>query len=307
MMTRRDLGKAALAAIPAATMWGAVNSKFGGVQIGAITYSFRALPSTAEDVLKYCVETGLSSIELMSDPAEAYAGAPAPPARGGRQMTPEQREAIKKYEEERKKWRLSVSMDKYKAFRKMYNSAGVDIPIFKLPLTETMSDDEYEYIFTVARTLGANCITMELPTKAEHSKRVGDFATKHKIYIGYHNHTHVDAHSWDVALSQSKYNSINLDVGHFTEAISASPIPFIKEHHARITSFHLKDKKYGTKGGGNAKWGQGDTPLKEVLQLMKAEKYKWPADIELEYDVPADSSVLAEVKTCVKFCQDALA
>ncbi|QOY89592.1 sugar phosphate isomerase/epimerase family protein [Paludibaculum fermentans] len=310
MMTRRELGKAALAAIPASTLLGAVNSKFGGVQIGAITYSFRALPSTAQDVLKYCVELGLSSIELMSDPAESFAGAPAPPqlpAGAGRQMTPERREALKQFEEERKKWRLSASMDKYKEFRKLYNAAGVKIDIFKLPLAETMSDDEYEYICTVAKTLGANCITMELPTKPEHSKRVGEFATRHKIYIGYHNHTHVDAHSWDAALSQSKYNSINLDVGHFTEAISASPIPFIKEHHDRITSFHFKDKKFGTKGGGNTPWGQGDTPLKEVLQLMKKEKYKWPANIELEYNVPANSSVMAEMKTCVKFCQDALA
>ena len=56
---------------------GKPNSKFGGVQIGAITYSWRSMPSTAEDILKYCVEAGISSIELMGDVAENYAGLPA--------------------------------------------------------------------------------------------------------------------------------------------------------------------------------------------------------------------------------------
>ena len=323
-LTRRDFGKLAAAALPASSLAAKPNSKFNGVQIGAITYSFRALPSTAQDILKYCVELGLSSIELMGDVAESYAGAPssgrgrgpgggrAPGQAGGGRpggrapLTPEQQAAIRKAAEERKNWRLSVSMDKYRTLRSMYNEAGVKIDIFKLPLTAAMSDDEFEYVFTVAKTLGASNITMELPTDTALSKRAGQFADRHKVYIGYHNHTQVNEHSWDTAIEQSKYNSINLDVGHFTEAISASPIPFIKAHHERITSFHLKDKKYGSQGGGNAPWGQGQTPLKEILQLMAKEKYKWPANIELEYEVPAESSVMAEMAKCVKFCKDAL-
>jgi sugar phosphate isomerase/epimerase len=116
----------------------------------------------------------------------------------------------------------------------------------------------------------------------------------------------VNASSWETALGQSKYNSINLDVGHFTEAISGSPIEFIKKNAGRISSFHLKDKLYGNKGGGNVEWGKGDVPLREVLQLMKKEKYSWPANIELEYNIPEGSNVLAEMGKCVKFCQNAL-
>ena len=321
--TRRDFGKLAVAALPAASLLAKPNSKFNGVQIGTITYSFRALPGTADDILKYCVELGINSIELLGDVAESYAGAPSsgrgrgpggPGGPGGRgpgpgrrpPLTPEQQEATRKAAEERKNWRLSVSMDKYKAFRAMYNDAGVRIDIFKLPLLASMSDDEYDYVFQVAKALGANNITMELPTDEMLTKRAGQFADKHKIYIGYHNHTQVNEHSWDTALELSKYNTINLDVGHFTEAINASPIPFIRQHHGRITSFHLKDKKYGSHGGGNTPWGQGDTPLKEILQLMAKEKYKWPANIELEYDIPEGSGVMAEMAKCVQFCKDAL-
>jgi sugar phosphate isomerase/epimerase len=308
MITRRDFSKTALAALPASSLLAKTDSKFNGVQIGAITYSFRALPTTAEDVLKYCTELGISSIEMMGDVAENYAGVPAMRGGGGRkQATPEQQEAMRKAVAERKQFRLSLSMDKYKALRKMFNDAGIQIAILKLSPSESMSVEEYEYVFNAAKATGANCITLELPTKESFTKTLGEFGEKNKIYIGYHNHTQVNEQSWDNALAQSKYNSINLDVGHFTEAISASPIPFIKKNHSRITSFHLKDKKYKTHGGNNMPWGQGDTPLQEVLQLMKKEKYPWPANIELEYNVPENSSVMAEMATCLKFCKAALA
>lgn len=53
------------------------DSTFGGVKIGAITYSFRELPGTnAEQTLDYLIKCGLSHCELMSGPIEESAGAP---------------------------------------------------------------------------------------------------------------------------------------------------------------------------------------------------------------------------------------
>jgi len=308
-MNRRDFGKAALAVLPASTLLAKPNSKFDGVQIGAITYCFRSLPSSAPELLQYCTELGISSIELMGDAAENFAGAPATRGGGGprRQMTPEQQEAMMKAAEDRKKWRLSVSMDKYKELRKMYNDAGVTIEIVKLGLSPAMSDEEYDYTFNAAKALGSHSVTMELPTDEKLTQRIGDFAAKHKIYAGYHNHTQVNATSWERALAQSKYNSINMDVGHYTTAINGSPIPFIKANAARISSFHLKDRKYGTDGGANLPWGKGDTPIKEVLHLMKSEKYKWPANVELEYAIGEGTTVMAEMRKCLDFCREALA
>src|SRR6058998_3789447 len=69
------------AATPATTK---PNSKFNGVQIGIIApYSFRGLPSTAEDLLRHMVELGLSAVELQNDPVERFAGAPGGVGRGG--------------------------------------------------------------------------------------------------------------------------------------------------------------------------------------------------------------------------------
>ena len=67
---------------------------------------------------------------------------------------------------------------------------------------------------------------------------------------------------------------------------------------------HIKDRKFNN--GPNAPWGQGDTPIKEVLALMKKNKYKFPATIELEYNIPEGSDAVKEVKICRAYAADAL-
>src|SRR5689334_16319731 len=200
--TRRDFGKLALAGLPAAavighseSIFGAFaqakpNSVFNGVQIGTITYSYRSMPDqSAEATLKYVIDSGISAIELMDGPAESFAGRPSAsrgggPGRGGAPLTPEQqaerRAAQQAAQDALKAWRTSVSMDKYKALRKMYNDAGVSIFAVKI-LSPNMSDEEYEYVFNVAEALGCTHTTLELPTDEAQLKRIGDFAVKRKI------------------------------------------------------------------------------------------------------------------------------
>ena len=345
ILTRRDFGKLAVAALPAASLLAKPNSKFNGVQIGTITYSFRGLPGSADETLKYCLECGISGIELMSNVAESYAGAPAQAGRGfgpggppgapggapgalgaggqgrapggGRmQLTPEQQEAMRKRAEKMKNWQLSVSMDKYKAFRKMYEDAGVKIYAFKLPPTLEMSDAEYEYIWNVAETLGANHITMELPTDDKLLQRVADYAAERKLAIAFHTHGQGGSSGFDKVLAASNYTALNFDVGHYYGVNGQSPVPLVEKYHGRIASLHLKDRKGPTSagensgpggGGPNMPWGQGETPLKDVLQLMKKNKYKFPASIEYEYRTPEGSDVLTEIKKCVQYCKNALA
>jgi sugar phosphate isomerase/epimerase len=69
----------------------------------------------------------------------------------------------------------------------------------------------------------------------------------------------------------------------------------------------LKDRTTPAHGAKNLSWGTGDTPLREILQVMKREKYTFPASIELEYDVPPGSDAVTEVAKCLAFCRQALA
>ena len=277
---------------------GKPNSNFNGVQIGAITYSYRGMSGTAEDLLKYLVKCGLSSVELMGEPAEEFAGVPTGggrPRRGRGQMT-----------EEQLNWRLSVSMDKYRALRKLYNDAGVNIHIVKFGSIgdANMTDGEIDYYFKVAKALGAKGITRELSEEA--ARRLGPIADKHKIMIGFHNHTQMTPKTYEgPILSCGKYMGINFDVGHYVAGTSESPIPIIEKYHDRILSLHLKDRKVNN--GPNMPFGQGDTPVALILQLMKRKEWTFPADIELEYRVPEGSDAVAEVTKCVQFCKESLA
>jgi len=285
-----------------------LNSQFNGVQIGAITYSFRSLPSTAEDILGYVRRCGLSSIELMGDPAEKFAGVPtgAGRRRGRRNMTAEQKRAQQKAQEKLLEWRLSVSMDKYRALRKLYNDAGVNIHIVKFGSigNANMSDGEIDYYFKVARALGAKGITRELSEAA--AERLGPFADKHRIMIGFHNHMQMTPTTYEGSiLSHGKYLGINFDVGHYVAGTNQSPLPIIEKYHDRILSLHIKDRKVNK--GPNMPFGQGDTPLALILQMMSREKLNFPADIELEYKVPQNSDAVTEVKRCVQFCKESLA
>jgi sugar phosphate isomerase/epimerase len=255
--------------------------------------------------LKHLVDNGLSAAELSPEPIEAWAGAPATPvqAAGGRGPTPEQQAATAAL----KKWRLSASVDKFKAFRKLYNDAGVHIYEVRILPDMSMSDEEYEYAFTMAAAVGANQIGGELPTDLAHTKRLGDFAVRHKMLVAYHAHTQATITLWDAALAQSKGNAAQLDCGHYVAGTGLSPIPAIEKLHDRMANLHLKDRTTPAHGQKNLPWGTGDTPIAEILQLMRKNKYKFPAAIELEYQIPGGSDSVAEVGKCVEFCRKALA
>jgi sugar phosphate isomerase/epimerase len=171
-----------------------------------------------------------------------------------------------------------------------------------------MSDEEYEYIFTVAEALGCTHTTLELPTDAAALKRLGDFAMKKKIYAAYHTHGQGSMTAFDQAFELSKGNMANVDFGHWVAAgnVGGTPMQFLEKHHARISSFHLKDRTTPANCALNLPWGTGETPIKEILQLVKRNKWKIPASAELEYTIPEGSDAVQEVRKCVEYCRRAL-
>lgn len=295
--------------------YGKPDSKFAGVQIGVISYSFRSLPCNAEQLLKYCIDCNISAIELMGNTGEAFAGAPHAvtepmkftPGQPRPQRTPEQEAEQQRKDQETAAWRAKVSMDAFTRLRKMYNDAGVSIYAWKPgALGEKNTDAEIEYALRSAKALGASHVTVELPANPGQSKRLGKLADKHQIGVGYHGHLQQTFDAWDAALSQAKYNGLNCDIGHYVAA-GFDPIPLLEAKHDRIYSMHIKDRKSKANGGDNMPWGEGDTPIASVLQLMKKKKYKFPATIELEYPVPDNSDAVKEVAKCVDFCRKVLA
>ncbi len=280
---------------PPAETSGKPHSVFGGVVIGINTYSYRGGEiNTAEETLKALIEDGLSECELKDGPLRAYGVYPASATKG-------ELLGAKPTEEELAKRRAGM-LAKAAELRKMYNDAGVNIHIHKCPFGP--KDEDINFNFDLAKALGCKAITTERSDSL--AKKLAPFAEKHKIYVAFHNHTNdmpiIDKP--DPLLDCGQYIMFNFDIGHYVAGSKGkSPIPVIEKYHDRIISLHLKDR---TADGGNLPWGRGTTPIKEVLQLLKQEKWPIYGDIELEYKIPPGSTSVAEVAKCVAYCKEAL-
>jgi sugar phosphate isomerase/epimerase len=276
---------------------GKPNSVFKGVRIGCISYSYRGGNiNTAQETLKALLQDGLSEVELMDGPIRSYAGIRGGGGRGrkgGSAETPAQPTDAER----------EAQLAKCRELRKMYNDAGVTIHLHKIPFGQ--SDEEIDFNFLVAKALG--CVGITTERSEPQAKRLGPFADKHQIWVAFHNHTnnYPVMDQTDPILSCGQYIGFNFDFGHyFAGTKGLSPIPVLEKYHDRIVSLHMKDR---TAEGGNLPWGEGKTPIKEILQLMQKEKWTFPGDIELEYQIPAGSNSIAEVAKCVQYCKEALA
>lgn len=311
--TRREfLGSAAALAasglLPRAVFGDEVprpSSVFGGVRIGCITYSYRGGASTAEYALDCLVKGGLSETELMDGPINSFAGISDARGRGRRGADPKDADkpaSPPPSDAERARLR-ETQLAKCAELRKMFNNAGVNIHIHKVPFGQ--SDEDIDFNFEIAKALGCKAITTERNDNL--ARRLAPFAAKHKVWVAFHNHTNnvPTIEDIDPLMNIGDFIGFNFDIGHYVAGTKGkSPIPVIEKYHDKIISLHLKDR---TAEGGNLPWGEGQTPIKEVLQLLKREKWPIYADIELEYRVPAGSDSVREVARCVQYCKEALA
>jgi len=279
------------------------DSRFAGVHVGVnAPYSFHGTVNTADEIAAAMTTAGASGLELRSQPVEAALGGPPPPATGGR-GTPEQMAARAAAAQALTDWRLSLSMERVREFKRRYEDAGLAIEIVKFDGVPDMTDAVLDYAFLLARNLGAYALSCEI-AEPEVTARLSRFAEKHKVLVGLHGHAATDDEDWLVAFAQGHYTGANVDIGHYVAGNNRSPVPFIRAHHERISHVHLKDRRMND--GPNVPWGQGDTPIREVLQLIRDNGWRIQATIELEYPIPEGSTEVAEVGKCVEYCRDAL-
>ena len=281
---RREFGRAALGAGAALALGAApkVNSVVNGVIIGVQSYSFRDMPLDA--AIKGMAEIGLGVCELSQGHVD-------PP---------------KTTREELRKWRLETPLDHFRTVGRKFQDAGIEVYAYNYSFREDFTDAEIERGFEIAKAVGARCITAS--SNVSTAQRVDPFTQKYEMRVGMHNHSNIKANEFatpeDFAAAmkgRSRFIAINLDIGHFTAA-GFDAVKFLAEHHADILTLHIKDRKKNQ--GANVPFGQGDTPIKEVLALLREKKLQIPANIEYEYK---GSDTLAEVRKCFEYCKQALA
>jgi sugar phosphate isomerase/epimerase len=306
-LTRREWGKLALrglaaaASLPAAAAAAGaqrrINSRFNGVLLGAQSYSFRDM--SLDDMLKAMAEIGIGSCELWAghlEPKEVIYkswGAKSEQARADARA-------------ELRRWRLETPLSLFREARAKFDRAGVDLYAFNYSMTDDFTDAEMEQGFRMARALGAKVMTSS--SNVSTAKRIDAFAQKYRMRVGLHNHSNNDdpnalstPDSFARALEgRSPHITINLDIGHFTAA-NWDALDFLRRHHRRIVTLHIKDRKRNQ--GDNVPFGQGDTPIKETLALLRANRWPIPANIEYEYE---GADTVTEVRRCFDYCKEAL-
>jgi sugar phosphate isomerase/epimerase len=287
MLTRREFTTLALSTLAWPKLL--AQTTVEGVTLGAQTYSFRQLarpPSgdMVDVIIQAFTACGLRDCELWSPMIE--------PAKVSR--------------EELRRWRLETPLDHFSAIRRKFNSAKIALHAFNYSFNDSFTDPEINRGFEMARALGAEFITASSTLSS--ARRVVPFAEQHKMIVAMHNHSDVadpnqfaTPQSFAAAMALSKYFKINLDIGHFTAA-NFDAVAYLREHHANIMNLHIKDRRRDQ--GPNVPWGEGDTPMREVLQLLK--QNKWPIIAYLEYEYKGAGTPVDEVKKGLEYMRAAL-
>jgi sugar phosphate isomerase/epimerase len=303
MMTRREFGLMTLAGLAFSRV--AAAQVVNGVRLGVQSYSFRDMPRTAngdalESVITAMKACGLTECELWAPQVEPQFG---PPRRRGEPVSPEAMKA----RQDIRSWRLEKAVAHLKTVKQKLDAAGITVYAYNYSPSEDYTDAEIEKGFEMAKALGTNIITAS--TTVSVAKRIAPYADKHQCYVSMHGHSNISdpnefatPESFAAALQMSKWFKINLDIGHFTAA-NYDAIAYLKQHHGDITNLHLKDRSKNQ--GDNVPWGQGQTPIKETLQLLKREK--WPIRAYVEYEYQGAGSSIDEVKKCLAYAKQALA
>lgn len=263
-----------------------INSTFDGVTIGAQSYSFR--DRDLDEAIVAMTKIGIGSCEMFSGHVER--------GHGGRDRAGR---------EKLRQWRLSVNLAEFEVVKTKFHNAGVDLYAFNYSFREDFTDAEIERGFEMAKALGAKVITAS--SNVSTAKRIDPFAKKHKIRVGMHNHSRIRENEFatpdnfaNARKGMSDYIAINLDIGHFVAA-NFDPVDYIRKEHDDIVALHIKDRKKDQ--GPNVPFGEGDTPIRETLQLLRESKYRIPANIEYEYK---GADAVVEVAKCFGFCKAAI-
>ena len=250
------------------------------VTIGVQSYSFR--DRSLEDAIAAMQQLGLRSCELWQGHVE--------PARQPR--------------EQLRHWRETVTMDVFHHIRDRFAKASIALSAYNISIQDTFSDAEIDRSFEMTKAIGAPLITSSSNIKTV--ARIAQFAEKHQMLVGMHNHSRIDPNEFATAaslanaLTQGKHIAVNLDVGHFT-ATNEDAVAFLKQHHARIVTLHIKDRKRNQ--GEHVPIGMGDAPIDQVLKLVRDNG--WPIPMNLEYEYKGGDTI-EEVRKMLDYCRRVL-
>jgi sugar phosphate isomerase/epimerase len=261
------------------------------------TYSLPELP--LDEAIRTFAGIGFGMAELHPFHVEPSFGLRG--GRGGAPPTPEQRGSATEAREKLRQWRLTVPLSEFEATGRKFKAAGLYLYAYNMNFRDDFTDQELDRAFQMTRALGTELMTAVGSKNL--FRRLDPFAQKYKIWVAVHNEGDsipTIADFDDVLKGASPYTQMTLDIGHFV-ASNSDPVACLAQKHDKILNLHIKDRKRSN--GPNMPFGEGDTPIKEVLRMNRDRKYFIPVQVEWEVGGPTRAEA---VKSCFEYCKQVL-
>ena len=280
VFTRRALiGLAAAAAL---------EGRAGTVDLGIQSFSFKDRPFDA--MLDACEEAGSTSLELWSGHIELpWSGRSKPDGRERLRM-----------------WRIREGESYCREVQSALDRRGFRLNGFNLTIRNQHTEDEIDATFRMAKALGTDLLTSS--SNVSTAPRIAPHARRHEVRVAFHNHANIKAdefatpQDFERAIeAEPDWFGANLDAGHF-HAAGFDCLAFLEKHGERVMALHMKDR--ASDGGAKLPFGVGDTPLDEIVRLVRDRKWDIPANVEMAY--PTDDPV-REVRESLEYMRRALA
>jgi sugar phosphate isomerase/epimerase len=267
-----------------------------GVKIGSSTYTFS--PAQLDQAIEGIAEAGFTSSELHPRQIEpAFMMQQVFPTGPGKPDHTSERNFARA---SLRQWRLGVPMEHFASAGQRFREAGIKLIAYNVNFGEDFSDAEIDRSFEMTKALGADLITAVGPTQT--LRRLDPFARSHKMRVAFHNEEQIpDVHAFEEAVEgMSDYIGFNLDIGHFAST-GGDSMAMLKKHSGRIWDIHLKDQKKHL--GPVVAFGEGDSPIAEVLRWVRDTHFAAPVNIEQE--APGWDRV-AIAKQALEYCRKVL-
>lgn len=317
-ISRREFARMVGAGVPLASILGPTwLGATGMVRLGVTTSSYRDFPrvpgrDNMDDLVAALqtarvtlVELALSNVEPAPPSTRSFiGGTPAYPQRIT--FTPEQTAAINaSARASLRTWRIQTSPDALNPVRRKLTTAGISVHACAVSYNDSFTDDEIEATFRQVKALGAPTVTS--PLTLSMAARLRPFAERHEISVAIHNQPDGSAAGAIAtpqikeALALSPAFTLKLDIGNLT-ASNCDAVAELRDHQPRVSHVLVKDRLRN--GGASQYFGEGDTPIPGVIDLLKRSTFPIPAVVE--YDYVGLHSPTEEVAACLAYVGKAL-
>jgi len=311
-LSRREFGSL----LVAGAAFRSIGLRASQVVIGVSTSSFRDLRrvtglDNVDEVVRALQAAGATHIELALANVE-----PAPPSTapvmGGSAAYP--RRIVLSPEEiaatnasartALRTWRHETPPAFFETVRRKLTAAGLTVHACSLAYDDSFTDDEIDATLRHVKALGARIVSSSLTMAM--AKRLVPFAERHEVGVAIHNQADgnpagaIATPQLQQAVALSPAFSLGLDIGNLT-ASNCDAVAELRACQSRVSCVFVKDRLRN--GGASQPFGEGDTPIKGVLDVLKEFASSTPALIQYDY-VGLRSSV-DEVKASLAYLRQA--